>query len=163
MSYFQNEFTDTRTASIEISDQELALATRLLSRLVKTPKGGQAETNIHCSELAGAIYGARRERRHFFPETLFADPAWDILLTLYCAETEGETLCVSAVCVSADVPQTTALRWVNVLAELGFLEKCPHPTDGRSQLIRLTPESRTKMDQYFSRISQRQLQTATKI
>jgi DNA-binding MarR family transcriptional regulator len=160
MPFFQNEFPDVRTASIEISDAELALTTRLLSRLVKSTRGRQTEANIRCCELAGAIYGARRERRHFFPDTLFADPAWDILLTLYCAEIDGEALSVSAVCVSADVPQTTALRWLNVLVEMRLVERCAHPTDGRSQLVRLTRDSRTKMDQYFSRISLRQLQIA---
>src|SRR5437762_3206264 len=49
-----------------------------------------------------AILRARRSRDRFFDASLFADPAWDMLLELYLAELLGERrLSVGSLCQSA--------------------------------------------------------------
>ena len=91
----------------------------------------------------------RRARDGLFAAKLFADPAWDILLTLYCASHSRQHLSVTSVCVSAAVPATTALRWINQLLGLGMLHKKSHPTDGRVTWLDLSDQARLPLDRYF--------------
>ena len=81
---------------------------------------------------------ARRLRESLFPEPIFADPAWDILLELYACKLEGTRVCVSNACIAAQVPHTTALRWLDRLEEFGLIERCPDPTDSRRIYVELT-------------------------
>jgi hypothetical protein len=57
-----------------------------------------------------------RERARFFPEALFADPAWDMLLDLTASPLEGGQEPVSSLCIATAVPTTTTLRWVRRLS-----------------------------------------------
>ncbi len=79
----------------------------------------------------GRYVRLRRLRERLFPTGLFQDPAWDILLELYLAHGRGEALSVSAACVSAAVPATTALRYIRVLEERGMVIRKSHHTDRR--------------------------------
>jgi len=92
------------------------------------------------AERARAIYATRRRRARCFDVGggLFADPAWDILLDLYCNEQAGRTTSVSSACIAADIPSTSALRWINTLVRTGLVAKNPHPTDRRCTLLSLT-------------------------
>lgn len=81
---------------------------------------------------------ARRLREGLFPEGIFADPAWDMLLHLYACKLDGAKIGVSNACVAAGVPPTTALRWVDRLEECGLLERRPDPADSRRIYVELT-------------------------
>ncbi|HEY0013725.1 MAG TPA: MarR family transcriptional regulator [Allosphingosinicella sp.] len=81
---------------------------------------------------------ARRLRESLFPEGLFADPAWDMLLDLFASRLEGHKVCVSSACSAASVPQTTALRWVDRLEECGLVVRRPDPQDSRRIYVELT-------------------------
>ena len=102
--------------------------------------------------LACGVYAARRERRHFFDPKLFADPAWDMLLVLYCAHVGGETLTVSSVVQAAEIPSTTGLRWLAAVEEAGLVERTPHPSDRRAVHVRLTCLALQKMEAYLDRL-----------
>ena len=80
----------------------------------------------------------RRDRARFFPEALFADPAWDILLDLTASRLEGGQEPVSSLCIAAAVPTTTALRWVRSLTDAGLIERRPDPFDARRSHVGLT-------------------------
>jgi DNA-binding MarR family transcriptional regulator len=80
----------------------------------------------------------RRRRGQFFDATLFADPAWDILLELYEAELAQHRLSISSVCIGAAVPSTTALRWINTLEKKGLVRRADDPMDGRRVFLSLT-------------------------
>ncbi|MBX9729098.1 MAG: MarR family winged helix-turn-helix transcriptional regulator, partial [Sphingopyxis sp.] len=73
----------------------------------------------------------RRLREQFFPADMFSDPAWDILLDLYAAQLEGQTVAVSSLCIAAAVPSTTALRWIKTMTDAGMLERHDDPQDRR--------------------------------
>lgn len=81
---------------------------------------------------------ARRLREGLFPERIFADPAWDMLLDLYACRLEGTKVCVSNACIAARVPHSTALRWIDRLEEYGLVERRPDPTDHRRLHVELT-------------------------
>ena len=64
-----------------------------------------------------AVIRARRLRSQFFPPSMFADPAWDMLLDLAAARLEGRAVAVSSLCIASAVPPTTALRWIKTLTD----------------------------------------------
>lgn len=109
-------------------------------------------------ELAARIYRVRRERRHFFADDLFADPAWDMLLYLYCAQASGKETSVTSLIYSAEIPQSTGLRWVQTLITCGLAARRPHPTDRRRILMTLTEVGLTQVEQYLEHANTRLFQ-----
>lgn len=96
-----------------------------------------------------ALIRRRRLRERFFEAELFADPAWDILLDLYASHLEGRRVCVSSLCYAAEVPATTALRWIGSMSDKGLLERHADTGDKRRHFIRLTDRAISGMNSYF--------------
>lgn len=89
---------------------------------------------------------ARRLRETFFPQGLFADPAWDILLDLAAARREGRAVSVSSLCIAAAVPTTTALRWIKHMVDDGLLVRRADQEDARRAFIELAPSTAETLD-----------------
>ena len=102
--------------------------------------------------LACRIYDARRTRDKFFERSLFSDPAWDMMLALYCFPARGEILSVSGLCYASGAKPTTALRWQKELIDAGLMERGPDGIDRRRHLVRLTAEGRAVLESYLTRI-----------
>jgi DNA-binding MarR family transcriptional regulator len=100
--------------------------------------------------LVKGIIHARNQRAKFLPISLFADPAWDILLELYSAEVAQQRMSVSQVCRAARVPATTALRWVGMLKASGLLKRHSDPLDARRSFVSLTEVGEQAMALYFA-------------
>lgn len=83
----------------------------------------------------------RRLRDRLFPDELFADPAWDLLLDLYAAHLDGRQISVTSACIAACVPQTTALRWIGRLEQHGLLIRSADAFDHRRNLLHLSNEA----------------------
>lgn len=88
-----------------------------------------------------ALIRARRLRDHYFQGSLFADPAWDMLLDLLAARLEDNRVAVSSLCIAAAVPATTALRWIKTLTDQGLFVRAADPQDGRRVYIELSDEA----------------------
>ena len=97
------------------------------------------------AELARRLYALRRRRTRHLPQELFGEPAWDILLDLFIAAEEGRLIPVTSACIAADVPGTTALRWLTLLESRGLIERRPDPRDGRRCHVALTVAGYTVM------------------
>ncbi len=91
----------------------------------------------------------RRMRENHFPDGLFADPAWDILLDLFAAKLEGRTVSVSSLCIAAAVPPTTGLRWITTMTEHGALVRRQDPDDARRVFIELSTDSEDRLRRFF--------------
>lgn len=100
-------------------------------------------------DKARAMIRARGARQRFFDADLFADPAWDILLELYVCELSQQRISVSSLCDAAQVPATTALRWIRMLEGQGLLTRTADPMDGRRYWMSLTPAAVDKMEAFF--------------
>jgi DNA-binding MarR family transcriptional regulator len=111
-------------------------------------------TALHAK--AHALYRERRLRTRHFPVSMFAEPMWGMLLDLYIADGERRRITVKSVCISADVPATTALRQLRWLHEKGFVERLGHPRDARSTYVRLTAQAITAMENYLAAIREPQ-------
>ena len=103
-------------------------------------------------ELVRTIIRARRLRSRFFPEDLFADPAWDMLLDLLQAEIAQLRVPVSSLCIAASVPATTALRWLKTMTEQGMFVRRADPHDGRRVFVELAPQASRALRSYFAEV-----------
>jgi DNA-binding MarR family transcriptional regulator len=101
------------------------------------------------------IKRVRLLRAKFFPEDLFADPAWDMLLELKQAEINQLKVPVSNLCSASGVPATTALRWIAILADRRMIIRKPDPLDGRRVFVSLHPETSELLERYFESAIQR--------
>lgn len=129
-----------------------------LARLVSVVEGsvlegsGSRGSDKEVAATLRAIIGSRGLRSRFFPSSLFADPAWDILLDLTRAKLEGQEVSVSSVCIAASVPMSTALRWVRQMTEVGLLRRWTDPKDRRRDLITLTEPTTARMKEYLTAV-----------
>lgn len=103
---------------------------------------------------------ARRLRNRPFPEVLFEDPAWDMLLDLYAAHLERAQVSVSSLCIAAAVPPSTALRWIGRMTEDGLFVREPDPFDRRRAFMALSEAALDRMNRYFATLAQNGLAIA---
>ncbi len=106
------------------------------------------------AKLARAKLRERRQREQFLPADIFADPAWDMLLDLYAAHYERREVSVSSLCIAANVPATTALRWIKSMTDHGMFERTCDRHDGRRILIAISESTRLALDGYFDKLSE---------
>ena len=103
-------------------------------------------------DLACRIYEARRLRRHYLANSLLGEPAWDMLLALYCFTGRGQGISVSGLCQCADVPQTTALRWLQHIESRKLAERTPDERDARRSFLTMSEKGRCMMEDYLRRL-----------
>jgi hypothetical protein len=100
------------------------------------------------------VIRARRLRARYFPEDLFADPAWDMLLDLLQAEISHLRVPVSSLCIAAAVPATTALRWLKTMVKQGIFLRRADPHDGRRVFVELAPQTSDALRRYFAEVGE---------
>lgn len=110
--------------------------------------------------LVRRLISARQARSKFFDGELFADPAWDMLLDLTAAHAEHSQVSVTSLCIAAEVPATTALRWIKQLVESGVFVRVADPSDRRRAFIALSEPSIEAMARYFDEVEMPLLQQA---
>ena len=101
-------------------------------------------------ETVRSVIRARRLRGRYFPDDLFADPAWDMLLDLLQAEIAQLRVPVSSLCIAAAVPATTALRWLKSMTQQGIFVRRADPHDARRVFVELSPQASIAMRRYFA-------------
>jgi len=99
---------------------------------------------------------ARRLREHYFEAELFADPAWDMLLDLMAARLEGMKVSVSSLCIAANVPPTTALRWIKTMTDNVIFERRADHLDKRRVFIDLSDRAMESMIELVRHLRQHQ-------
>ncbi len=99
--------------------------------------------------LIKSVIRQRQMRSEFLDGELFADPAWDILLDLTAARAEHRRVSVTSLCIAANVPATTALRWISQMVDVGLLERVQDESDRRRAFIALSDKAADAMARYF--------------
>lgn len=143
----------------QLSDEVSRIASTL-ARLSTGPEPVSrpidASTSLPAAEVSAetvrSVIRARRLRSRFFPEELFADPAWDMLLDLLQAEIAQLRVPVSSLCIAAAVPATTALRWLKTMTEEGLFLRRSDPHDGRRVFVELAPQASHSLRRYFAEV-----------
>ena len=116
-----------------------------------TQRGETGEWPVDAAMIRSLIR-ARRMRSQFFPVSMFADPAWDMLLDLAAAKLEGRAVAVSSLCIASAVPPTTALRWIKTLTDGKLFARVADNNDGRRVFIELTEQAQAGMIGYLTQL-----------
>jgi DNA-binding MarR family transcriptional regulator len=128
---------------------------RAMLALTEGEAGSNGESQAHedrrqWGRLARTLYRERLRRDAFFAAGLFGEPAWDILLDLFAAAKANELRSIKSACLSSNVPEATALRYIEQLAAHGLVERKPDRTDKRRKYLALTPLGERKMRDYLA-------------
>lgn len=99
--------------------------------------------------FARESYVVRRRCDRYLPGDLFGEPTWDILLDLYVATRENRPVPTTSACIGANVPPTTALRWLRILEARGLVEREEDCRDGRRTFVRLSARGLAAMDDWL--------------
>lgn len=91
-------------------------------------------------------------RQNYFPDGLFSDPAWDMLLDLTHARLTGKRVSVSSLCIASRVPATTALRRISDLVSEGLVTRIRDENDGRRVFVDLTDDGFSRMTAYIDTV-----------
>lgn len=143
--------TDERSDLIEATPLRVASPTqgfRYLER--EEDMARKPRTPLPDPRLVKSVIRERQRRVEFFDGDLFADPAWDILLDLTAARAEHRRVSVTSLCIAANVPPTTALRWITQMVDAGILERVQDDTDRRRAFIVLSDSAADAMARYFN-------------
>lgn len=116
-----------------------------ITRALATP---QEKSETRRTRVAAQIK-SRRERERLFGQSLFSDPAWDILLALYEAHLRSATMSVAEVCIASAAPANVALRWISALEQQGLVyRKVPRMSSSVLQ-VELSKGGADLMDEHF--------------
>lgn len=114
-----------------------ALADQLVGQNAATTSGGLAEAD--CISFLESQFRIRRLRARHLTNLSLGEPAWDILLDLAVAQYWRRETSVTSLCIAADVPSTTALRWINSMTKEGLIVRRPCLRDGRRSFLAIAP------------------------
>jgi len=92
----------------------------------------------------------RRDARLGGTNDLFGEPSWDMLLDLFIAKARARPVSVSSACIASSTPQSTALRYVGLLEQVGLIRRFKDPHDGRRQYLELTEVGLSEMNAYLA-------------
>lgn len=128
----------TPWANLVLSEQEL-------------PRRSSAEPSPRDELIsrARASLHARRLRARHFNRAIFGEPAWDVLLLLYLADSLEGRQTIGHLAELVETPLTTVLRWVAYLEKERLVERKNHPTDRRIVFIGMTAKGRNAMDAFL--------------
>lgn len=101
--------------------------------------------------LALEVYRRRRRRAEYFERELFGEIAWDMLLDLFVYAMEGKRVSTTSLCIAAEAPPTTGLRWITMLEEKGLAERSGSDSDARLTYVSITEEGRDAMKRFLAR------------
>ena len=112
--------------------------------------GKAADDRRQWGLLARNIHRERSRRANYLPAELFGEPAWDILLDLAYAAKANELRSIKSACLSSQVPEATALRYIEQLVRFGLVERIDDKTDRRRKFLRLTGLGERKMEEFLA-------------
>lgn len=153
-----NDVKDSGAERLRQLSDEVSRIAATLARLSTGPAAPEPELHKPLEqdapdvpvETVRSVIRARRLRGRYFPEELFADPAWDMLLDLLQAEISQLRVPVSSLCIAAAVPATTALRWLKSLTDKGMFVRRADPRDGRRVFVELSRPASIALRRYFA-------------
>jgi hypothetical protein len=104
---------------------------------------------MQLAAIAKSEFHNRRRRDSLIRHDLFAEPAWDLLLDLYVAHHNRQSVDVERLCAAAAVPETTALRWIGLLMEKELVTLCPRAGESANAQLALSARGVEEMERYL--------------
>lgn len=91
----------------------------------------------------------RKRQTKMLPGVFTSNPALTMLLELYVAEAEQAQSQTIYLIEAVGLPRATGLRWLKIMAEIGFVRRMIHEQDRRSKYVELTKSGRAIMEDYL--------------
>ena len=146
----RNQDKSPDDGGVELSPRDREDAARLLTLLLGEGVVEKRQRDLSLVELAQTIIDARRRRAQVFNPSMFGEPAWELLLTLFVMDRAGPRMTIGQLAQVAGTKLTTALRWLDYLEDQTFVRRERHPTDARTAFIELTDKARDALRVYLS-------------
>ncbi|WP_242146954.1 hypothetical protein [Sphingomonas sp. BAUL-RG-20F-R05-02] len=108
-----------------------------------------ARGTVRSLELARHYLRQRRLRRGALGGELLREPAWDIMLDLFCAKLTGREVSIMEASVAGGVPSTTGFRYVRRLLASKVVTECRDPKDRRRSWVELSEEATLQIQQWL--------------
>jgi DNA-binding MarR family transcriptional regulator len=107
---------------------------------------------IPLAKRAVRLLKQKDARKEHIPPELLGEPAWYMLLELFCQFAGGARISSKSLCIAADCPITTALRYIDRLEEDGFVIRTRSANDGRVTLVELTEKGVVRVGGLLDRV-----------
>jgi hypothetical protein len=98
------------------------------------------------THTARRLLEVSRQVENMFDAPLLSNPGWDILLDLFIQHSEGKRTSIISVCVAANAPTSTVLRYIQAMMDSGTIIKTPSLDDSESLLIDLSEAAFARMN-----------------
>lgn len=141
--------------SSELDEMSKQLSANLQDCTMAGRGGGALEDRQELAVRVLSAIRSRRERANHFPSSIFADPAWDMLLNLFHSDLLQHRTSTTDLCMASQVPKSTALRWIATLTEVGLVARRFDPLDRRRVYVELTSSGRQALHSYFRSVNRR--------
>lgn len=110
--------------------------------------------NVSKSDRLLELSRMRRLRPSFFPDKVFSNPSWNMLLDLMEHQLTGRRLSVSSLCLGSGAAISTASRRLAELEAAGYVRRFDDPEDGRRQFVQLTSSAFDMVTAYLLALKQ---------
>ncbi|QNE30751.1 hypothetical protein F1C10_01345 [Sphingomonas sp. NBWT7] len=142
----QTTLDQLQRAVTEVRDtQEATVVARPCER-DKSEDSEQHPARIDRLTVALSLIAAANARDKAFGGDLFSDPAWHMLLDLYVAYRRGNIVTATSLCIASRSPNTTGLRWINLLHEQRLIVRENDPFDKRRTIVYLSKDGFARME-----------------
>lgn len=89
-------------------------------------------------------------RAKYLPQEAREGPGWNMLVFLLISRIEQTSVSVTDTCAMARVPQTTALRHLELLVKLGLCQRLPDHSDARRIWIGISDNGYSRMEKFYN-------------
>lgn len=115
------------------------------------PKGdGSTEERALARTWADRLYAERRRRDALFPDGLFGEPAWDLMLALFTAREKGQSMILCKAYRAAGVTDTTGRRLLDRMEEEGLITRRRAPRSRKMRVVELTDAAASRLIDYLA-------------
>jgi DNA-binding transcriptional ArsR family regulator len=116
------------------------------------PKGDSSADELDLARAwADRLYAERRRRDHLFPDGLFGEPAWDLMLALFTARAKGQPMILCKAYRAAGVTDTTGRRLLDRMEEEGLITRRRAPRSRKMRIVELTDKAVERLVDYLAR------------
>lgn len=108
---------------------------------------------LELAKKATLVQRQIKMRERFLPARFLGEPAWNMLLELFCQFAGGAKISAKSLKICASCPDTTATRTIERLEEAGLIDRTDSPFDGRVKLFGLTRSGVVGVGRILERIT----------
>ena len=115
------------------------------------PAADHADERARARAWAERLFAERRGRDALFPNGLFGEPAWDLLLAMFIAHDKSQAMILCKAYKAAGVSDTTGRRLLDRMEQEGLITRRRAPRSRKMRVVELTDLAVEKLVDYLAR------------